>query len=186
MAGRKAIIPGTVNVVGKLRFGMLCNANAIADELPNEGDQKIVGAVHGRAYGLVQKVTATEEPVEGLKGEFEMVDLNGTKYQSGVLYLPSNIQPMYHGDFHKPEDQRPGEVTFGFLVTVRRAKNSYGGRFEWGQIVKQKPVEVDALAKTRELIGDLSEEAANAGQLESEKRLAIEDGSKAKARRKAA
>lgn len=115
--------------------------------------------IYGTASGVVHKVDNRGEPITGITGNFEGVNLEtGEVYKSGVLYLPGGIHEMLLNAVDQGEDDDKGKpvynsVNFAFDISAVPATNPIGYSYEASQLIEATTA--DPMAEIRGALPDL-------------------------------
>lgn len=141
---------GAIEVVGKIRPRDICNPKKLVGQL-KDGDERVVGKIHGLAYQIINRTMANGDVTEGLAGKFEALTEDGRRIQSGVLYLPTNLQPFVHSELRPDDDGNVrSNIAFAFALILKTDTNPQG--YTWSMRSLMKPSEVDPLVETRKAI----------------------------------
>lgn len=109
--------------------------------------------IFGTAAGVVHKVDNRGEPITGITGNFEGVNLEtGEVYSSGVLYLPGGIHEMLLNAVDQGEEDAKGKPTynsvqFAFDISAVPATNPIGYSYEATQLIEAS--KADPMAELR-------------------------------------
>jgi len=122
-----------------------------------EGQELALGTVIGVARKVVVRTSDNGEQMEGLSGVFEAVRYDdGMTLAAGTLYLPTGLQPPFHGQLAPEINAKTGEivkagatqVSFQLEVVLMLAGNPAG--YEWGvRPLREVEATDDPLAELR-------------------------------------
>lgn len=132
-------------LIGKLSIKTLGCTPEAAVVSGNETD---LCDIMGKITSLVVKIGSNGDPVIGLVGSFEGVNLTtGEVSRSGVAYLPSGIAEMFTSKFEGDGDHPP--VAFALRLSSFKASNPRGYSFRAREIVEAQ-AETDPLEELRQ------------------------------------
>lgn len=131
-----------MNIISKISVKTIgCNPSAAK----SEGKDVQLAKVYGVARGTINKVDQRGDPVVGLTGEFEAVNLGtGEVFRSGVLYLPSGIHEMVANSV------KEGDTEFALGIVASPASNPIG--YSYKAVPLLEPAANDPMAALRNKI----------------------------------